>query len=75
MNFRNGLTLSLPRWNLDNYYAFHAARADLLRRLGRNEAAQLAYMRAADLAPIEAERTHLRAAARTVETRDCQRAD
>lgn len=61
---------------LDNYYALHAVRADLLRRLGQSEAAQAAYLRAADLAPTEAERKHLRAAAaRVVDTRDCQRAD
>jgi RNA polymerase sigma-70 factor, ECF subfamily len=63
--------------NLDSYYAFHAARADLLRRLGRDDAAQEAYTRAAELAPTEAERTHLRAAAAKAlaGTSDCQRAD
>jgi RNA polymerase sigma-70 factor, ECF subfamily len=72
---RVGLEL-VDELNLDNYYAFHVARADLLRRLDRIEAARAAYLRAADLAPTEAERTHLRAAAaRIVDTTDCQRAD
>lgn len=62
--------------NLQNYYAYHAARADLLRRLGRNEAAQAAYLRAADLAPTEAEQSHLRSAAvEVVASRECQHAD
>jgi RNA polymerase sigma-70 factor, ECF subfamily len=46
--------------NLANYYAFHAARADLLRRLGRSDEARAAYLCAADLAPTDAERIHLR---------------
>ena len=48
--------------DLDNYYAFHATRADLLRRLGRDRevAAAAAYERAAALAPTEAERNILR---------------
>jgi RNA polymerase sigma-70 factor (ECF subfamily) len=45
--------------DLDNYYAFHATRADLLARLGREEAASEAYERAASLAPTEAERGFL----------------
>jgi hypothetical protein len=45
---------------LDNYYAFHATRADLLRRLGRDDEARAAYERAADLALTEAERAVLR---------------
>jgi len=36
--------------SLDNYYLFHAARADLLRRLKRNEEATGAYERAINLA-------------------------
>jgi RNA polymerase sigma-70 factor, ECF subfamily len=72
---RVGLEL-VDALDLDNYYAFHAARADLLHRLDRKVAAQAAYERAADLAPTEAERTHLRAAAaRVVDTTDCQQAD
>jgi RNA polymerase sigma-70 factor (ECF subfamily) len=46
--------------NLDNYHPFHATRADLLRRLGRDGEARAAYERAADMAPTEAERDFLR---------------
>jgi len=45
---------------LDGYYAFHAARADLLRRLGRADEAAAAYERASVLAPTEAERDLLK---------------
>ncbi|MGP4025799.1 RNA polymerase sigma factor [Actinomadura sp. 3N407] len=45
---------------LDGYYSFHAARADLLRRLGRTAEAVAAYERAATMAPTEAEREFLR---------------
>jgi RNA polymerase sigma-70 factor (ECF subfamily) len=40
---------------LDGYYLYHAARADLLRRLGRDRHAVAAYKRAIDLAtnPVE----------------------
>ena len=46
--------------DLDSYYSFHAARADLLRRLGRGVEAGAAYERAAALAPTEPERDFLR---------------
>ena len=46
--------------DLAQYYPFHAARADLLRRLGRVSEAASAYERAAALAPSEAERKFLR---------------
>jgi RNA polymerase sigma-70 factor (ECF subfamily) len=46
--------------DLDNYHPFHAARADLLRRLGCNREAAAAYQRAAAMAPTEAERDFLR---------------
>jgi len=46
--------------DLDNYHPFHATRADLLRRLGRNGEAEAAYERAAALAPTDAERDFLR---------------
>ena len=46
--------------DLDSYYPFHATRADLLRRLGRNGEAAAAYERAAALAPTDAERDFLR---------------
>ncbi len=45
---------------LGRYHYFHAARADLLRRLGAREASAAAYARAADLAGNEAERAFLR---------------
>lgn len=43
---------------LDDYYLWHATRADFLRRLGRGAAEE--YARALDLAPSEAERAFLR---------------
>ena len=46
--------------DLEGYHPFHAARADLLRRLGRHGEAAAAYERAAELAPTEAEREFLR---------------
>ena len=45
---------------LERYYLLHAARADLLRRLGRAGEARAAYERAADLAPSDVEREFLR---------------
>lgn len=45
--------------DLENYYPFHAARADLLRRLGRHNEADSAYECAARLAPTQAEREFL----------------
>ena len=62
MGEREGPAAALSRvdeLDLDNYYAFHATRADLLRRLGRDEDADAAYERAAALAPTEAERDFL----------------
>ncbi|RKN25564.1 RNA polymerase sigma factor [Micromonospora musae] len=44
---------------LDGYHAFHAARADLLRRLGRGGESRAAYDRAIGLAGNSAERTYL----------------
>jgi RNA polymerase sigma-70 factor, ECF subfamily len=46
--------------DLDTYYPFHASRADLLRRLGRDREAMAAYQRAAAMAPTDAERDFLR---------------
>jgi predicted RNA polymerase sigma factor len=46
--------------DLDNYHPFHATRADLLRRLGRDSEAAAAYQRAATMAPTDAERDFLR---------------
>ena len=44
---------------LDGYHAFHATRADLLRRLGRSREARLAYDRAIGLAGNTAEAAYL----------------
>jgi RNA polymerase sigma-70 factor, ECF subfamily len=44
---------------LDGYHAFHATRAELLRRLGRRTEARAAYDRAIALAGNTAERAHL----------------
>lgn len=44
---------------LDGYHAFHATRADLLRRLGRSADARIAYDRAIALAGNTAEVAHL----------------
>ena len=44
---------------LDGYHAFHATRADLLRRLGRSGESRTAYDRAIALAGNAAERAYL----------------
>ena len=44
---------------LDGYHPFHAARADLLRRLGRSADSRVAYDRAIELAGNPAERAYL----------------
>lgn len=44
---------------LDNCHAFHAARADLLRRIGRNVEARSAYDKAIHLAGNTAEQAYL----------------
>ncbi|MGC4939627.1 RNA polymerase sigma factor [Kribbella sp. DT2] len=44
---------------LDAYHAFHATRADLLRRLGRSEQSRAAYDRAIELAGNTAETAYL----------------
>jgi RNA polymerase sigma-70 factor (ECF subfamily) len=44
---------------LDRYHLFHAARADMLRRLGRRNAAADAYRRALELTANRAERNFL----------------
>ena len=44
---------------LADYHLLPATRADLLRRLGRNQQAEIAYRRALDLAPTDAERRYL----------------
>jgi len=45
---------------LDNYHLFHASRADLLRRLGRNSEARLAYERAIGLTTNQVEKEYIR---------------
>ena len=45
---------------LAEYHLLHATRADLLRRLGRDEEARAAYARALELAAVPAERRFLR---------------
>jgi len=50
----------LDRLDLGDYQYLHAARADLLRRLGRRDEARVAYLRAAELATAEPERRFLR---------------
>jgi RNA polymerase sigma-70 factor, ECF subfamily len=44
---------------LDGYHAYHAARADLLRRVGRSDESRMAYDRAIHLAGNPAERAYL----------------
>jgi RNA polymerase sigma-70 factor, ECF subfamily len=55
----HGLDLVERIPGLDGYHLMHAARADLLRRLGRSEEAASAYARALDLATNPAERGFL----------------
>ena len=43
----------------DNYYPYHAARADLLGRMNQREAAADGYKRALDLCSNSAERVYL----------------
>jgi RNA polymerase sigma-70 factor (ECF subfamily) len=45
---------------LTGYYLYHAARAELLRRLGRNAEAAVAYLEAIPLATNEVEQAYLR---------------
>jgi RNA polymerase sigma-70 factor (ECF subfamily) len=44
---------------LDSYYLFHAARADIVRRLGHRDQASDAYQRALALATNQVERSYL----------------
>jgi RNA polymerase sigma-70 factor (ECF subfamily) len=44
---------------LDGYHAYHAARADLLRRVGLRDESRTAYDRAIELAGNPAERAYL----------------
>lgn len=55
-----GLELIDRLQGLDEYHLFHAARADLLRRMGRQAEAAMAYERALGLARNDVERAYLR---------------
>ena len=54
-----GLALMDRIPGLDSYHLFHAARADLLRRLGRNDDALAAYSRALQFVTNPVERAYL----------------
>ena len=56
---REGLALLHRIDGLDHYYPYHAARADLLRRMNQREAAADAYRRALELCGNSAERAYL----------------
>jgi RNA polymerase sigma-70 factor (ECF subfamily) len=70
--FEVGLELIDRIDGLKSYHLFHAARADLLRRLGRADEAEAAYERALQLATNALERRFLRR--RLAEVRDSLRA-
>jgi RNA polymerase sigma-70 factor (ECF subfamily) len=50
---------AIERLDLDDYYLFHAVRADLLSRIGRNDDARRAYANAITLTANSAERAFL----------------
>ena len=55
-----GLALFVPlEGELDGYHLFHAARADLVRRLERNDEAATAYRRALELVTNPEQRSYL----------------
>jgi RNA polymerase sigma-70 factor (ECF subfamily) len=56
----------VDRLDLETYHLFHATRADLLRRLGRDEEAAEAYDAALALTTNDAERAFLQARRRTL---------
>jgi RNA polymerase sigma-70 factor (ECF subfamily) len=62
-----GLT-EMAGLDLDGYHLFHAARADLLRRLDRLDEAADAYIRALSLTDSEVERTFLARRLHTIRT-------
>ena len=49
----------LDRGDLEDYQLAHSARADLCRRLGRNQEARTSYQRALELARLDPERRFL----------------
>jgi RNA polymerase sigma-70 factor (ECF subfamily) len=68
--FEAGLTLidaAGASGQLDQYYLFHAARADLLRRLDRTDEARAAYSRALALTPNQVEQAYYRRRMRELE--------
>jgi RNA polymerase sigma-70 factor (ECF subfamily) len=58
---------------LDSYYLFHAARADLLRRLERLDDAASAYRRALALVTNDVERAYLRKRLQAIESSPASR--
>lgn len=56
--------------DLDNYHLFHAARADLLRRIGSRSEAAKSYSRALDLVTNDRERRYLQRRLREVQPLD-----
>jgi RNA polymerase sigma-70 factor (ECF subfamily) len=59
----------VDRLSLDGYHYLHATRGELLRRLGRTEAAREAYRRALALVHDDAERRHLERRLAELDTR------
>jgi RNA polymerase sigma-70 factor (ECF subfamily) len=59
--------------DLDSYYLLHAARADLLRRMGASEEAAECYTRALALVTNESERRYLRRRLREVRAAEARR--
>ena len=62
------------RGELRDYHLLDAARADLLRRLGRNDEATRAYEKALELATLEPERRFLSRRISELQSRDSDRA-
>ena len=58
--FERGLTLMDELTSLEGYYLWHAARADLLRRVNRHAEARVAYERALSLAANPTDQEYLR---------------
>ena len=67
--FETGLALIDALSGLDEYHLYHAARADLLRRLKRDSEAAAAYRRALELVTNPVEREYLAARLDSVEGR------
>ena len=60
----------IDRLDLDSYRYLHSTRADFLRRLGRAEEAEAAYVRALELTTGDAERRFLERRARECSAMD-----